>query len=478
MNPKANIRQAAVAGQFYPGSPHLLRTAIEQLFAATPPVSSAKPVRALIVPHAGYLYSGATAAAAFAHLEEEADYDRVFLIGTSHQALFDGIAVARAHSFSTPLGDVACDHETTEKLRTNPLFAFDSAVHLTEHSLEVALPFLQVRLKKPFSIVPLLMGTDRPETCRKAALVLGEWFNGRNLFVISTDFSHYPDARTATETDARTSELVAKGDPNELHRWLHEIKQLKNKKLATAMCGAGAVMTLMNLCKTEQNLQMIPLHYSHSGEAGAKDLTRVVGYQSMMVVSDETLFASESEKRWLLGLARRAIENHITRETGEVADTEPYEKIGDQVMGIFVSIYTNGALRGCIGRLEPKIPLRRLIAEMTVAAAFSDTRFKPIKASDLQQLEIEISLLTPLRRIDRAEDFEPGKHGIFIRSGYRSGTFLPQVANSTGWNRMELLSHCSEQKAGLGREGWKTAELYVYEAFVINSKEFPPATRH
>lgn len=473
MNPKASIRKPAVSGQFYPDSPQLLRSSLGLLFAGVSTVPTKKALRALIVPHAGYLYSGATAATAFAQLDEEVCYDRIFLIGSSHQAHFAGIAVADADAFSTPLGVIPCDVETTKTLRSGGLFAFNSDVHTEEHSLEVLLPFLQMRLKKPFRIVPLLLGTDHPATCVEAAKALKQWFNPRNLFVISTDFSHYPDSLTAVETDRHTTALVTNGDPDELYHWLQEIKSRNHNNLITAMCGAGAVMTLLNLCKTDARLQILPLHYSHSGEAGRKNVTRVVGYQSMMVVGDEQPVPTDPEKEWLLGLARQSIENHITGNPEKKGEPAASERIEGLTMGAFVSIYANGKLRGCIGRLEPKTPLQKLIPEMALAAAFSDKRFKPVAAGDLPQLGIEISLLTPLHRIERAEEFEPHRHGILIRQGHHSGTFLPQVAKSTGWSRTELLRHCSEQKAGLGPDGWKTAELYVYEAIVFRSDEDP-----
>ena len=135
--------------------------------------------------------------------------------------------------------------------------------------------------------------------------------------------------------------------------------------------------------------------------------------------------------------------------------------------GAFVSLHKNGRLRGCIGHFGEDTPLHEIVAEMAGAAAFEDPRFMPLTTDELAEIDIEISVLTPMRRIKSLDDFELHRHGIYIRKGYRSGTFLPQVADEVNWTKEEFVGHCSQDKAGLGWDGWRDAELYVYEAIVF-----------
>lgn len=473
MNTNKEIRQPAVAGQFYPASANQLTTLVENLYReATPEELPSGNIRGLIAPHAGYYYSGYTAAKAFALLNPDAVFDNIFLIGNSHQSAFRGAAIFGGAAFETPLGRVICNTTITSLLAENPLFGFDPSVHEAEHSLEVMLPFLQIRLSEPFTIVPVLLGTSHPGTCRQIAGALKPWFTHRNLFVISTDLSHYPDASTAAATDALTAGLVAEGDPGKLYSHLSEIKSRNDPSLLTAMCGAGAVLTLMYLCLSEKEINLLPVDYSHSGMTGQGNRSRVVGYQAMAAIAQaaKPFGLNAGEKEQLLETARRTIEREVLNEPYK-PDPSLYSGNLNELCGVFVSVYVKGKLRGCIGRFEPDEPLWKVTGKMARAAAFTDLRFEPVGLNDLDDLEIEISVLTPMRPITSAEEFIPGHHGIYIRKGYRAGTFLPQVADSTGWNRYELLSHCSSQKAGLGPDGWKEAELFVYEAIVFGREK-------
>ncbi|MGM0377416.1 MAG: AmmeMemoRadiSam system protein A [Bacteroidota bacterium] len=136
--------------------------------------------------------------------------------------------------------------------------------------------------------------------------------------------------------------------------------------------------------------------------------------------------------------------------------------------GAFVSLYKNGKLRGCIGHFGEDKPLYEVVEKMTRAAALDDPRFNPVSPEEIDDIKVEISVLTPMRKVDDVSEIKPGKHGILIRKGSRSGTFLPQVADKTGWGREELLGHCARDKAGLAWDGWKEAEVFVYEAIVFS----------
>lgn len=424
-------------------------------------------LRALIAPHAGYQYSGVTAAHAFGLIPAGQTFERFFLIGCSHHSLYSGASVFKGKAFATPLGVVSCDETVTNELSRLKNFSFESEVHDYEHSLEVLLPFLQYKLDYNFKIVPILLGTDNLSICRQVAEVLTPWFTRKNLFIVSTDCSHYPNADTAIKTDSITAGLITAGDTNKLYNWIKNVKLRDDPSLVTALCGAGAVMTLMHLCKTGNMLRLKPVQYSHSGMASPIDTSRVVGYQSMAAWEYDCNFKLDSiDKTQLLDIAFRSIQSKLHRQPIE-PDIKSFSDTLKTKHGAFVSVYIKGKLQGCIGRFEPEEPLWEIVWKMAVEAAFNDFRFKPVSKADLTDLSLEISVLTPLRKINSPQEFEPGRHGIYIKKGHNVGTFLPQVALSTGWNRYEMLRHCSEQKAGLAPDGWKTAELYVYEAIVF-----------
>jgi len=470
MKTDEEIRPPAVAGRFYPESPDKLRNTLENLFSnITPHRKGEGYLRALIAPHAGYQYSGLTAAHAFSLIPQSQPFERIFLIGCSHHSSFNGASIFKGKGFETPLGVVQCDETVAGELCQMKSFMFDSDVHDYEHSLEVMLPFLQYKLNYNFKIIPLLLGTDNPSVCRQIAELLSPWFTKSNLFIISTDYSHYPNGEIAIKTDNITSGLITAGDIDSLYNWTQKVKLRDDPSLVTALCGAGAVITLMHLCLTGKVLRIRPIHYSHSGMDPSNDSSRVVGYQSMAAWEYDYHFElDQTDKMQLLEIALQSIKCKLNRKPTEL-DIESFPDILKTKCGAFVSVYIKGKLHGCIGRFEPDVPLWEVVKQMAKEAAFNDFRYKPVSKADIPDLSVEISILTPLRRINDPIEFEPGRHGIYIKRGHNVGTFLPQVALSTGWNRYEMLRHCSEQKAGLAPDDWKTAELYVYEAIVFKS---------
>lgn len=190
----------------------------------------------------------------------------------------------------------------------------------------------------------------------------------------------------------------------------------------------------------------------------------------------EKAFISEGkftlqEKRIMLNIARETLSHYLN--TGKILDYD--ESILPDILliekGVFVSLHKGRALRGCTGRMQSDRPLYSMVQKQVISAAMNDSRFPPVKFSELDQLCIEISVLGDLQRIHSPDEIQPGIHGIFIRQGHASGTFLPQVAITTGWNVEELLGHCSKEKAGIGWDGWKNSELYIYTAEVFSEAE-------
>ncbi len=466
------IRQAQFAGQFYPENKLELTTSIAKYFKAArdyvnPSFAKSSP-RALIAPHAGYIFSGEVAASAYLRIPENAIYKRIIILASSHRYSFDGAAVYSAGNYETPLGKVKVDTDFVHRLLdASPLFMQHNDAHLYEHSLEVQLPFLQHRLGNNFSLVPIILGTHQPETCQEIAKVLKQWFTLDNLFVISTDFSHYPDYDSAVQVDETTSNAICANKPNYFLQILNENKKLGVPNLATSLCGWTSVLTLLYLTEDE-NITLEKIHYMNSGDSRVyNDKNRVVGYWAISVYEKKTEFhVTEEEKKEILEKARTSIETYI--KTGKKANLQPPITNGilTKKSGVFVSVYINGKLRGCIGGFAQDKTLNEMVQKMAVSA-LHDRRFSAVEPDELEDMELEISVLSPLQKIDSADEIILGKHGIYIREGYNSGTFLPQVATKTGWNLDQFLGHCSRDKAGLGWDGWKSAELFTYEAIIF-----------
>lgn len=470
---KVDIRMPAVAGTFYPGTASSLKEQLVQLFSVATQATRDKgsEIAALIVPHAGYVYSGEVAAAAYARLDREQPYQNIFLIGASHHKLFPGVCLYPKGSYATPLGNVEINEEITTRLMENHSFiTYDKEVDIPEHSLEVQLPFLQYWLLKPFKIVPLIIGTEDPKISIHLASALSEWFNGDNLFVISTDFSHYPNYPTAVATDAATAEAIVSNNPEKLKRCCEKNKNAQSTGLLTGLCGAAAVQTLLYLTYQKDDLKYEKLIYKNSGDKEHGNRERVVGYWAIALKREkrETQF-SKLEKEKLLSLARDSIKKYLEDKKYSTQGIDDFPVFRQQ-LGAFVSIHNGEKLRGCIGRFNPQTPLYQTIAELAIAAAASDSRFEPVTKEELSAIKIEISILTPLKKIEDIEEIELGKHGIYIKKGDNSGTYLPQVANTTHWTIEQFLGHCARDKAGIGWDGWRTANLYTYEAIVFQEK--------
>lgn len=460
-------REPAFAGKFYPGSKKALKKQLKELFAeARPKQDSQNQPRAIISPHAGYIFSGKTAASAFNQIPQDADFKRVLVLASSHQFLFGGAAVYSSGNYKTPLGELKVDTELARKLiESDEIFRDYDEAHEYEHSLEVQLPFLQYHLKNDFLLIPIILGTNNPADVEKIGKALAPYFTPENLFVISTDFSHYPEYDDAIENDLETAEAICSNNPQKLLQVIEKKKRIDN--LATSLCGWTSVLTLLYLTQ-DKNLEYKKIDYSNSGDSEPYgDKSRVVGYWALAVYPKNISFqVSEEEQKELLEKARNSILKFL--ETGKRDQPEPSHTNGiiNSEAGVFVSIYVKGELRGCIGNFAKEETLNDLIQRIAVSAA-CDHRFKNLQPDETDDMELEISVLSPLKKIDSAEEIELGKHGIYIKKGLNSGTYLPQVAKKTGWNLEEFLGHCARDKAGLGWDGWKNAEIYTYEAFIF-----------
>lgn len=463
---KDSVIEPVFAGQFYPAGRETLHNLLEKLFSGAVTSRNEGLLRAIIAPHAGYVFSGQVAASAYNQIPCNAIYERVFVLASSHNSSFKGAALCKANNFRTPLGLVNLDTQAIRQIvETGNEFHYHTDAFFHEHSLEVQLPFLQYKLGNKFRLVPVLLGNCTPAECIGVARILESWFSPENLFVVSTDFSHYPSYNDAVVNDLETAAAICSNDPEVLLQHLDNIPGIDN--LVTSLCGWKAVISLLYLT-LNKSFEYRKVQYMNSGDIkGAGEKNKVVGYWAIAAYENlPSVDITCEEQAALLKSARNAIVQFL--ETGNktiIESDQPSDGVKQQ-SGMFVSIYVSGELRGCIGSLNMEEPFNHLVKQMAVSAA-SDSRFKNITWQDLNNMEIEISILSPLRKIDSPEEFIPGKHGIYIKKGTSTGTFLPKVATKTGWSREELLGHCSHDKARIGWDGWKTAELFIYEAYVF-----------
>lgn len=469
-----NIRKPAVAGKFYQADRQKLLEEVKACFdEAKPSVRQGIMPQALIVPHAGYVFSGRVAASGYNQIPGDAEVKRVFILASSHQMNFPGASVYCSGDYETPLGVVAVDKETGQRLiKGNNLFSGREDAHLFEHSLEVQLPFLQVKPGSGFTLVPIVLGTQKPEECRQMAQTLKPFLVPGNLFVISSDFSHYPDYEDACGNDQITTEAILTKSPGKLLKTLEESKRRNIPGLVTSLCGWTSVLTLMYMME-EGSFDYERVDYQNSGDQPVYgDHERVVGYSAIAVFrnsSGEFQLTAE-EKDELLRIADNSIRSIIGSGKNLSFDRSTLKGSIARSAGAFVSIYVSGKLRGCIGSFENENTLAEVVSR-SASSASRDGRFDPVSGDELDQMTLEISVLTPLKRIYSKEEIIPGKHGIYIRKGLNSGTFLPQVGEKQGWSPDEFLGRCSRDKAGLGWDGWKSAELFTYEAIIFGSSK-------
>ena len=482
------VRPATQAGRFYDSDPQRLSHEVDSFLALHAKDRQYQDVAALIVPHAGYYFSGNVAAAAYMSLPKDKAYKRIFLLGPSHHEWLDGASVnCEADYYATPLGQVKVDRETAKKLVTTDLtddtdsssvFSYRPEAHDREHCLEVQLPFLQRRFEEVPPIVPIIISTNDFKKLKRMAETLKPYFTDENLFIVSSDFSHYPSYEDACKVDAKTGKAVESGDVEAFIAAIEGNAKSGIRNLATSACGGFPIITLMLMM--DKNYEVKHLLYQNSGDIDDHDLSRVVGYHAFAILRGEekTFSLSDEEKNMLKKIAFESIRDSLDGK--HISHLSPLLALrwcsGEQARspshlsskcGAFVSLHKQGRLRGCIGHFGEDTPLYEIVAKMARAAAFEDPRFSPLRREELDDIDIEISVLTPMRRIQSLDEFELHRHGIYIRKGYRSGTFLPQVADEVNWTKEEFVSHCAQDKAGIGWDGWHDAELYVYEAIVF-----------
>ncbi len=458
-----SIKQPNVAGKFYPTDKTELTNMINGLIAKTTSGTEPRTPWAIIVPHAGYEFSGQTAAYAYKILKDK-KYKTVVILGPAHTVNFSGIAVYPQGKFQTPLGDVPIDTEAVSEMVKIGVLRADPPLFEKEHSLEVQLPFLQTVLGD-FKIVPVLMGQPSLAEIQKFKKALAEVVKrGDVLVVASTDLSHYKPAKINDALDAKTIGYIKKTDVLGLYQAVY--------RQECELCGFWPVLTLLELAADKPS-EIIILDKSNSGYATG-DYRSVVGYtavgffdkQNSKEVSKNMEFnLSDKEKKSLLKLAREAIASRLNKKPWPSADLG-FEK-ANLPGAAFVTLHKKDELRGCIGHIRAVKPLAETIREMAQAAAFEDPRFFPVKKDELGDLHIEISVLSPMDLVNDINEIEIGRDGLYIAEGYNSGLLLPQVATEEKWTREQFLEGVC-RKAGLPGDAWqKGALLYKFSAEIF-----------
>ncbi len=480
---KLTDRQPVAAGRFYEANKEDLTRDIAGLFAECRKSPDTWKVRAIISPHAGYIYSGRIAASAFSSVPKNAQINNIFLIGSSHVMAFDGASVYNTGDFITPLGNAVVNREIANKLKNSgKVFDYPVTAHQQEHSLEVQVPLIQYYFTRTPKIVPIIIGTGNVSTLRSIAELLKPWFTPDNLFLISSDFSHYPSYKDAVYVDNLTAESIVSDDPRLFLAALKKNESLNIGGLATSMCGWASGLMLLDMIEGNKNLEFKRIDYCNSGDTPFGDKSRVVGYHSIALVEKASAVSArdgltsevsfnEKEKNLLFEIARNSIRTMLNEKKSITLDEQEMPEVLKKNLGAFVTLKIGGQLRGCIGRFVSSDPLYEVVRASALSSAFEDTRFLPLTKAEYEKTELEITVLGPMRKIGNINEIVLGKHGIYIKKDFRSGTMLPQVATEQGWTVEQFLGYTSRDKAGLGWDGWKTADIYVYEGIVLEETE-------
>jgi AmmeMemoRadiSam system protein B/AmmeMemoRadiSam system protein A len=450
------VRPAAVAGRFYPGNKGELEASVRRYLAGAKAVDHRVP-KAIIAPHAGYVYSGAVAASAYARLlPARGKIARVVLLGPCHRVPVKGLALSAARAFATPLGDVPIDREACAWLAELPQVEVFDESHAHEHSLEVHLPFLQVALGS-FALVPLAVG-DASET-EVAEVLERAWGGPETLIVISSDLSHYLPYDEARALDAATAQAIGRLDGAAIGR--------------DQACGRVPVRGLLALAR-KKKLAVAQVDLRNSGDtAGPRD--QVVGYGSWLFFEDGSAPAKTEgggaldrarallrrHGAALLGIAARSIAHGLAHDRPVPVDLAG---LPDELRGpgaAFVTLKRQGRLRGCIGSSEAHRPLAADVAENAYRAAFKDPRFPRLDSKERDGLDLSVSVLTapePMRFRDQDHllaQLRPGEDGLIIADGRARALFLPSV-----WEQLPAAENFLAQlklKAGLAVDHWSGA---------------------
>lgn len=474
------VRPSALAGSWYEGTREGLEKEVRgYLSAATAPPKGARRVGALVAPHAGYRYAGRSQGATFKAVEG-ARYGRVILLGPTHRARFRGISIAQYTHYATPLGEVELDQAVVKELKALPIFqaGVPKGAHDGEHSLEIEIPFLQAAIGE-FQLVPILVGELYPRDRSMLASALRPFADEKTLVVASSDFTHYgdrfgytpfaPGERKAklADLDLGAARLALKGDAEGFTAYV--------EKTEATICGREPIAVLLAMLPSGFAAEQ--LTYTTSAEITGED-GESVSYVGLAfrfeTAREDGSRLTDEEKERLVALARYSLERGV-KKGGAPEDSEIRSRFTltpgiEKRRGVFVTLKIGDDLRGCIGMIFPETPLYAATANMAVEAALHDTRFTPVRESELASITLEVSALTPPRPVSGPEAIRVGTDGVVLTKGSRSAVFLPQVATEQRWDRDTMLAHLS-RKAGLPEDAWRSgASFLTFQAEIAHEK--------
>ncbi len=497
-DPVGDVRAPAVAGSFYPASAAELQAQVDELLRCPPRPAGAPALVGGVVPHAGYVFSARCAASLYRLLHSN-QFDRVILIGPSHHLPFAGLGLPHAGltAYRTPLGDVPIATGLCARLAASPGFVRLPRDAGPEHCLEVQLPFLQRSLGR-FELVPVLCGGVREESVGAYAAALAPLLDARTLLLASSDFTHYgPNyGYVPFESDAkgRLAQMLASAAGAAAALDLEGFRR-HSCDTGDTICGGYPIQIVIDaLRRSGRAVRGAVLDRYTSGDvvgdyrnsvsyaavgffggtnavtpaapaAGPEERKAEMKQSGPGGAASEFSVSAAGQKR-LLEIARQSIAHYLRdRRPGSFAVTEP-ELLTPAA--VFVTLTQQGRLRGCIGTTEPRSALHEAVSRLAVAAAFEDGRFRPLSADELPRTHIEISVLSPMRRVKGGDEIRKKVHGVVVHRGGHSGLFLPQV-----WEHFErkedFMGELCQQKAGLDPDAWKdpATELYVFTVFAF-----------
>lgn len=474
--------ESTLAGAWYDANPARLKAELEG-YLRDAKVEADPSLFAVIVPHAGYAYSGPCAAVGAKAVAARTDLNRIVVLGFSHRVAMPGrISVPSSEThYRSPLGETPLDTEAIAALSRHPLFIDNPATRRGENSVEMQLPLLQAALAgRDWKLVPITLGQLDDTTRDQAAGVLGSLMDEHTAWVVSSDFTHYgPNFgyvpfRTNVEANLRkldggAVEMILAGDADGFAAYCDQT--------GATICGQDSIGVLLRMLP--KPFQARELAHDTSGRSTG-DFENSVSYETLAFYGEgkapkkeqaETQELSAADKKALLSLARQTLEQTLKgKKPSEPKDlgVDPTPAM-KQVMGGFVTLTIDGDLRGCIGEIFPSRALADVVLDHAINAAFNDHRFSPLTAAELPNVRIEISALTPPVPVASYRDIAIGRHGMVLELGRRSAVFLPQVAPEQGWDLPTTLTYLS-QKAGLAPDAWKDprARFTVFEAIVFH----------
>jgi AmmeMemoRadiSam system protein B/AmmeMemoRadiSam system protein A len=478
-----SIRYPVFAGQFYAADSSKLTLQIKTFLDNAKPAKIENPV-AIIVPHAGYIYSGQIDADAYNQVKNN-NYDVVVVLGTNHTtAGFSKLGIYPNGAFATPIGTANIDSKIADELiKNDPDVKVNLTVHAKEHSIEVQIPFIKYLFPNA-KIIPIIVGEPDINMCTKFGEVLARIMKDKKVLIIaSSDLSHYPDFNDAVKEDNKTLKTIAGMNLNDITSEMQNQLEQNIPQLVTCACGEAPIIAAIAAAKAMRANSASIISYSNSGYNSIGSTDRVVGYGAVVfskakpasVLDVDTLIINNSykltssDKKTLLRYARKTLEQYFSSQTLPLPrDINPMLKIK---RGAFVTLTKHGELRGCIGRMAEDTPLCTVVGSMALQAALNDTRFSPLTQEELSLIEYEISVLTPLTQVGSADDIVLGRDGVVVKKGEYQAVFLPQVASENGWSKEMFLDQLC-LKARLKPGDWKNAQLFTFQADVFGDSEF------